>query len=44
MNDAPVSLRLPVVIYGSKVKLFYTQITAQTWGGGGEVVNLSDLL
>ncbi len=42
VNDAAVWIRL--VIFGSKVQLFYTQITEQTGGGRGEVCHLSDLL
>ncbi len=34
VNDAAGSLRL--VKYGSKVQLFYIQITEQTGGGKGE--------
>jgi hypothetical protein len=34
VNDAAV--RIQLVVYGSKVQLFYTQITEQTGGGRGE--------
>jgi hypothetical protein len=34
VNDAAV--RIQLVVYGSKVQLFYTQITKQTGGGRGE--------
>ncbi len=35
MNDATVRIRVRLVIFGSKVQLFYTQITEQTGRGEG---------
>jgi hypothetical protein len=36
VNDATVRIRVRLIIFGSKVQLFYTQITEQTGRGRGE--------